>query len=274
MKFDCLSGALCVKTDWRILSFRSSGSSGGGGGGGVVIPPVATDVCPNISGIQIDLPQGYVFDLSGRCIQTSDVCPNISGVQTEVPEGYRFFKNECVEIPEDFDYCPNIFGVQTSFASCPSENIQPIYNNQPGRTPSNLPQSIKNQFDTNNDGEPDFFPNPEVMELLEDGIFKQVFPKNEALYSKRESCFFCILIRRDVFFDAIQKEVVERKIVKWAFVPQKAEVPALIASASQSERNDLPVQKNLDLTSAIISGFLLLGLRKFALNIIARSLKE
>lgn len=281
MKFDCLSGALCVKTDWRAVPFR--GGSGGGSGGGVVIPPTVTDACPNITGVQVNVPEGYVLDLSGRCIQTADVCPNITGIQIEIPNGYRFFKDGCEKLPDDFDYCPNIPGLQTSFASCPSENIQPGNTNQGGYSKpnkgssNNFSNSIKNKFDTNNDGEPDFFPSPEVAELLEEGVFKQVFPKKEVSYKNLSSCVFCLQIRRDIFFDSIKKQAIERKILKWAFVPERAEIPTLIAASTHirtDTEKQIPVEKTLDLTSAVISGFGLLALRRFVFGIIRKTLAK
>ena len=48
------------------------------------------DVCPNISGIQSVLPQGWSFNASGNCVQPQgsvDVCPNIPGIQTSIPAG-------------------------------------------------------------------------------------------------------------------------------------------------------------------------------------------
>jgi hypothetical protein len=89
------------------------------------IPP--TDVCPNIEGVQTEVPEGKVLDENGDCVtdvcpnvegvQTDekdcpppvDVCPNIEGVQTEVPEGKVLDENgDCVT-----DVCPNINGIQT-----------------------------------------------------------------------------------------------------------------------------------------------------------------
>lgn len=55
-----------------------------------VTPPV--DVCPNIDGMQDQIPDGYVKDEDGNCVVITvdtDVCPNIDGMQDEVPAGYE-----------------------------------------------------------------------------------------------------------------------------------------------------------------------------------------
>ena len=72
------------------------------------------DVCPNISGIQSTIPNGFTINSSGNCVPTPtfceqnptdpscnptfcennpndpscDVCPNISGTQSTIPDGY------------------------------------------------------------------------------------------------------------------------------------------------------------------------------------------
>jgi hypothetical protein len=52
-------------------------------------PPVETDLCPNIAGIQTFIPAGMVLDASGNCVTDTeiDLCPNIAGIQTSVPAG-------------------------------------------------------------------------------------------------------------------------------------------------------------------------------------------
>ena len=75
-------------------------------------PPPPTDVCPNIDGVQHEIPHGMVKDEHGNCVTPpTDVCPNIDGVQHEIPHG--MVKDEhgnCVTPPTDV--CPNIDGVQ------------------------------------------------------------------------------------------------------------------------------------------------------------------
>jgi hypothetical protein len=78
------------------------------------------DVCPNLGGVQQQVPTGLVKDASGNCVPPppTDVCPNIEGVQTQVPSG--MIKNSagnCVPPPPPTDECPNIEGVQTQVPS-------------------------------------------------------------------------------------------------------------------------------------------------------------
>ncbi len=79
-------------------------------------PPPPVDVCPNIDGMQTEVPDGYVKDANGNCVvitTDTDVCPNIDGMQTEVPDGYvKDANGNCVVITTDTDVCPNIDGMQ------------------------------------------------------------------------------------------------------------------------------------------------------------------
>ncbi len=72
------------------------------------------DMCPNIEGDQETVPEGYELDESGDCVEmVIDVCPNIEGDQTEIPDGYELDESgDCVEIVEPVDMCPNIEGDQ------------------------------------------------------------------------------------------------------------------------------------------------------------------
>jgi len=78
-----------------------------------VVPP-SSDMCPNISGIQASVPNGYTTNASGDCVPVGpDWCPNIPGTQTSVPANYTVdAAGDCV--PVDPDWCPNIVGTQTS----------------------------------------------------------------------------------------------------------------------------------------------------------------
>lgn len=82
-------------------------------------PPPPVDVCPNIDGMQSEVPAGYVKDANGNCVATppppvdTDVCPNIDGMQDKIPDGYVKDENgNCVVITTDTDVCPNIDGMQ------------------------------------------------------------------------------------------------------------------------------------------------------------------
>jgi cobalamin biosynthesis Mg chelatase CobN len=49
-------------------------------------------VCPNIAGVQVTVPAGFVKDAHGNCVTPAvvghtDLCLNIDGVQTTVPTG-------------------------------------------------------------------------------------------------------------------------------------------------------------------------------------------
>lgn len=83
--------------------------------GNCVPPP--TDVCPNIEGLQQQVPAGMVKDSSGNCITPpTDLCPNIDGVQTQVPAGMiKDSSGDCITPPTDV--CPNIEGIQTQVPS-------------------------------------------------------------------------------------------------------------------------------------------------------------
>jgi hypothetical protein len=74
------------------------------------------DVCPNIDGLQVALPEGMVFDESGNCVPPPppDVCPNIEGTQESLPEGMILDESgNCVPPPPP-DVCPNLDGTQES----------------------------------------------------------------------------------------------------------------------------------------------------------------
>ena len=43
------------------------------------------DVCPNITGVQAEVPDGYLIDSTGNCLV--DSCVNMDGLQTAVPDG-------------------------------------------------------------------------------------------------------------------------------------------------------------------------------------------
>lgn len=88
---------------------------------GNCVPPPPSDVCPNIEGVQTQVPSGMVKNAAGNCVPPpppDDVCPNIEGIQTQVPTG--MVKNQagsCVPPPPPDDVCPNIEGIQTEVPS-------------------------------------------------------------------------------------------------------------------------------------------------------------
>ncbi len=79
---------------------------------------VPFDACPNITGLQTTLPDGYLHDAGGDC--HLDVCQNLSGLQTAVPDGYEGSADlYCTLNPlEDAplfisELLPNVAGVDT-----------------------------------------------------------------------------------------------------------------------------------------------------------------
>jgi hypothetical protein len=72
------------------------------------------DVCPNIEGVQTQVPSGMVKDAEGRCTTPpTDQCPNLEGVQEQVPAGMaKDTEGNCFTPPADV--CPNIDGLQTA----------------------------------------------------------------------------------------------------------------------------------------------------------------
>ena len=102
IKFACPGTNTCVKTDWRPASV--------GGGGGTTSP--LKDLCPNLSGDQLIVPDSYVLE-NGECVLAkADSCPNLDGFQGDVPNGYVVENGNCV-VPT-IDSCPNLPGNQTS----------------------------------------------------------------------------------------------------------------------------------------------------------------
>jgi hypothetical protein len=78
----------------------------------------AVDVCPNLGGVQQQVPSGLVKDAGGNCVPPPDVCPNIEGIQSQVPS--FLVKNaagNCLPPPPPDDVCPNIEGIQTQVPS-------------------------------------------------------------------------------------------------------------------------------------------------------------
>ena len=59
---------------------------------------IPIDVCPNVDGIQANMPTGYLADSSGNC--QLDICINIAGLQTAIPDGYESLDGQnCTLIP-------------------------------------------------------------------------------------------------------------------------------------------------------------------------------
>jgi len=48
---------------------------------------ILIDLCPNITGIQVDIPAGFLTDDIGDCYE--DFCPNIDDLQLNMPDGYE-----------------------------------------------------------------------------------------------------------------------------------------------------------------------------------------
>ncbi len=85
----------------------------------VQVGPVIIDVCPNILGVQDNIPPGMEINATGDCITPppviADACANIDGLQTTIPAGYyQNSSGSCFPQPDPpVDVCPNIFGMQS-----------------------------------------------------------------------------------------------------------------------------------------------------------------
>ncbi len=100
IKFYCPGSNTCVKTSWRPVTVS--------GGSGTTSP--LKDLCPNISGDQLIVSDGYILE-DGKCVLAKvDSCPNLDGFQGDVPNGYVVENGNCV-IPT-VDICPNFAGNQ------------------------------------------------------------------------------------------------------------------------------------------------------------------
>lgn len=55
-------------------------------GGGIYEQEIIADTCPNIDGLQVEIPIGFMKNLDGECYE--DVCDNIAGLQDTTPNGY------------------------------------------------------------------------------------------------------------------------------------------------------------------------------------------
>jgi hypothetical protein len=245
MKFDCLGTGTCIKTDWRILSKRESGSVS-------ILPPNA----------------GVI-----------DTCPNIVGAQTSVPSGYILVAGLCVS--QQIDACPYLSGMQTSTINCPikPQNQNPVVSNN-NQTEQDTGSQWQNSFDQNGDGEPDINPdindgdnkkNEEPKITDEDGQYQKVFPVKTNKYVQEKPCFWCLLIRRDTSIDSIKNTLIERKVIKYGFVPKKMEIRIPLYKVPVGEQgNKFPLNKGVDATSIIITILALAGLRNFVLRLVAR----
>lgn len=66
--------------------------------GGIYEEIIPIDVCANITGFQEDIPEGFMIDDDGLCIE--DQCLNIEGLQAEIPEEYETLTAKtCTLIP-------------------------------------------------------------------------------------------------------------------------------------------------------------------------------
>jgi len=90
-----------LSTDFNNITNLSVKSSG------LFEEVVLVDVCKNIDGVQLTMPNGYDIDSNNDCIP--DACKNLAGLQNILPAGMKYDNsNNCVEI----DLCLNISGSQ------------------------------------------------------------------------------------------------------------------------------------------------------------------
>jgi len=118
------------------------------------VPP-ATDVCPNLSGVQTSVPSGYKLE-NGKCVvvttpppPVTDVCPNLSGVQTSVPTGYNIENNQCVAVITQVT-CPT--GSVLTGNVC-VVNVNNNTNNNQNVNNNNVIVNVQGSTNTNNDND-------------------------------------------------------------------------------------------------------------------------
>lgn len=111
IKFDCAHSSSCVRTDWRPLPARIATSAANGpvaGGNAVLVSP--SDLCPNIDGMQWQLPSGFE-QRDGRCAaRADDLCLNLPGAQPTLPRGYWMDAGGLCLL--DIDLCTSLPGLQ------------------------------------------------------------------------------------------------------------------------------------------------------------------
>lgn len=106
------------------------------------------DLCNNIDGIQIELPDSYSVDTSATCTPPPvDLCMNIDGLQVEVPDGYALDDDNLCQP----DVCLNIDDVQiavpTGYMQSDSDcwlDLLPVYINE--LLPNAIGSDIGNEF--------------------------------------------------------------------------------------------------------------------------------
>jgi hypothetical protein len=89
---------LTVKGNWpsdRYLRTRSASVT--------LSSTCLRDLCPNLQGVQEQIPSGLIKDAAGNCVPPppTDICPNIEGVQTSLPEHFVLEDGKCVCPPHE-----------------------------------------------------------------------------------------------------------------------------------------------------------------------------
>jgi hypothetical protein len=107
--------------------------------------PSQVDICPNIDGMQTVIQPGFELDEMGDCVP--DVCINILGLQTAIPAGKELDANgDCI----DHDECSNLIGVQSNIPDgfIKSEDNNCKLNLLPLRLSELLPNAISSDIDS------------------------------------------------------------------------------------------------------------------------------
>jgi hypothetical protein len=140
IKFDCSAPASCVRTDWRPLSARSTPATPTTSGGNGPITEDGTsggspgDLCWNIDGIQLAVPDGY-GQMGQTCtVIAPDVCQNLPGIQSVVPPPYvsdegglcRLIIDHCPNLPDIQVAVPPGFGLVSDGVCVPARTVQSI----------------------------------------------------------------------------------------------------------------------------------------------------
>lgn len=80
--------------------------------GGLFEEVIVTDQCPNIVGLQAELPEGYMRDEQGDCY--GDMCTNIPNLQKEIPQVYYRLGSTCFPYTLTItELLPNVRGSDT-----------------------------------------------------------------------------------------------------------------------------------------------------------------
>lgn len=225
MKFDCGGTGTCIKTDWRTITNR--GSSGGGG----IVPffsftptptptpttvieptptPAVTTTTPTTSPTTPTIPTPTTPPATPTKQTPTIPQPISTPTPPLTPTPGTEPTITPITEPTLIDVCFNIEGIQNSVPAgyVQNENSECIF--------------LQNQFDQDKDGEPDVPPTVIQKEPVAES-FKNFFSSAHQ-YNDKKPCTLCLLVRKEIVFDKRRGQDVEKKIIKWGFVPKALEI--------------------------------------------------